>query len=153
MKARRADDIPPATDELLAAGQRRVGEGRLNLRALRPAGIDDAETERHVAEITQSYGAHAQIPPAKEGVPAAPPPAPISAPVEASPAPVLLRRTRYASFRIDLPEYLDQELTMRSARDRATKTYLIIEALHRAGYTVKPEDLVADRRKTRFRQD
>ena len=42
---------------------------------------------------------------------------------------------------------------MRSARDRATKTYLIMEALHRAGYKVKPEDLVVDRRKTRFRQD
>ena len=62
-------------------------------------------------------------------------------------------RTRYASFRVDLPEYLDQELTERSARERATKTYLIMDALRRAGYTVKPEDLVADRRKTRFRQD
>ena len=30
---------------------------------------------------------------------------------------------------------------MRSARERATKTYLIMDALHRAGYTVKPEDL------------
>ena len=149
MKARRADEIPPATDELLAAGQRRVGEGRLNLRALRPAGIDDAETERHVEEITQTYGAHAQIPPAKEGAQLRRKPAPM----EASPPLLPARRTRYASFRIDLPEYLDQELTMRSARDRATKTYLIIEALHRAGYTVNPEDLVADRRKTRFRQD
>jgi hypothetical protein len=26
-----------------------------------------------------------------------------------------------------------------------------MNALHRAGYTVKPEDLVTDRRKTRFR--
>ena len=149
MRTQRAPEIPPATDELLAAGQRKVGEGRLNLRSLKPAGTDDAETERHVEEITHSYGAHAQIPPAKERLsgPATP------ASVEASPPPPAARRTRYASFRVDLPEYLDQELTMRSARDRATKTYLIMEALHRAGYTVRPEDLVADRRKTRFRQE
>jgi hypothetical protein len=145
MSTRRANEIPPATDELLAAGQRKVGEGRLNLRALKPAGIDDAETERHVEEITQSYGAHAQILPAKAKA------VPLRAePDETAPA---LRRARHASFRVDLPEYLDQELTMRSARERATKTYLIMEALHRAGYTVKPEDLVADRRKTRFRHD
>lgn len=148
MSARRPNEIPPATDELLAAGQRKVGEGRLNLRRLKPAGVDDAETERHVEEITQRYGAHAQIPPAKPktvvlGAEA----------IEASAAPLAARRTRYASFRVDLPEYLDQELTMRSARDRATKTYLIMDALNRAGYTVKPEDLVADRRKTRFRHD
>jgi hypothetical protein len=150
MRTQRAPEIPSATDELLAAGQRKVGEGRLNLRALKPAGTDDAETERHVDEITQSYGAHAQIAPAKGRTlePAKP------AALEASTTtPAAARRTRYASFRVDLPEYLDQELTMRSARDRATKTYLIMEALHRAGYTVRPEDLVADRRKTRFRQE
>ena len=145
MKARRAAEIPPATDELLAAGQRRVGEGRLNLRALKPAGGDDDATERQVEEITHSYGAHAQIPPATAK------PSPI-AETPASEPPPMVRRARYASFRVDLPEYLDQELTMRSARERATKTYLIMEALHRAGYTVRPEDLVADRRKTRFRQ-
>jgi hypothetical protein len=144
MTRSRTSDIPPATDELLAAGQRKVGEGRLNLRGLRPAGIDDDENERHVEEITQTYGAHAQIPPAK---------AARAQPADAAPIPVAVRRSRYASFRVDLPDYLDQELTMRSARDRATKTYLIMDALRRAGYTVKPEDLVADRRKTRFRQD
>jgi hypothetical protein len=149
MRTQRAPEIPSATDELLAAGQRKVGEGRLNLRALKPAGMDDAETERHVEEITHSYGANAQIPPAKAERDRVMP-----ATVETSTVPPpAARRTRYASFRVDLPEYLDQELTMRSARDRATKTYLIMEALHRAGYTVRPEDLVADRRKTRFRQE
>jgi len=147
MSARRPDAIPPATDELLAAGQRRVGEGRLNLRALKPAGIDDAESERHVEEITQSYGAHAQIPPAAAKLA----PRPAAAPERSIQA--TAPRSRRASFRIDLPEYLDQELTMRSARERATKAYLIMDALHRAGYTVRPEDLIADRRKTRFRHD
>jgi len=148
MSTRRPNEIPPATDELLAAGQRKVGQGGLNLRSLKPAGIDDAETERHVEEITQRYGAHAQIPPGKPETLVL-----RTKSIEASAAPLAARRARYASFRVDLPEYLDQELTMRSARDRATKTYLIMDALHRAGYTVKPEDLVADRRKTRFRHD
>src|SRR4051812_7281939 len=149
MSARQRAEIPLATDELLAASQRKVGEGRLNLRALKPAGIDDVESERHVEEITRTYGAHAQIAPRKDR--ASPEPEPAATAPSTAPAPA--RRTRYASFRVDLPEYLDQELTERSARERATKTFLIMEALHRAGYTVKPEDLVADRRKTRFRQD
>ncbi len=149
MSARQRAEIPPATDELLAAGQRKVGEGRLNLRALKPAGIDDAETERHVEEITHTYGAHAQIVPKKDWASTEAK----SAAAASSPAPTPARRTRYASFRVDLPEYLDQELTERSARERATKTFLIMQALQRAGYTVNPEDLVADRRKTRFRQE
>jgi len=149
MKARpRAAEIPPATDELLAAGQRRVGEGRLNLRDLKPAGIDDAEAERHVEEITHTCGAHAQIAPVKSGIAE---PVKLAAASELGPA-VPARRARYASFRVDLPEYLDQELTERSARERVTKTYLIMDALRRAGFTVRPEDLVSDRRKTRFRQ-
>jgi hypothetical protein len=141
----RATEIPPATDELLAAGQRKLGEGRLDLRGLKPAGADDAETERHAEEITHRYGGHAQIPPGGTATVAPAAAAPITGP---SPA-----RTRYASFRVDLPDYLDEELRMRAATGHATKTYLIIEALHRAGYTVKPEDLIEDRRKTRFRQD
>jgi hypothetical protein len=150
MKARpRVTEIPPATDELLAAGQRRVGEGRLNLRDLKPAGIDDAEAARHVEEITHTYGAHAQIAPVKSG---GAEPVKLATASELGPAPVPARRARYASFRVDLPEYLDQELTERSARERVTKTYLIMDALRRAGFTVRPEDLVSDRRKTRFRQ-
>ena len=146
MSVRRQNDIPPATDELLAASQRRVGEGRLKLRTLKPAGIDEAEIERHVEEITHTYGAHAQIPPATAATASLRAPPPETGPPQT-------RRPRYASFRIDLPEYLDQELTIRSATQRVTKTYLIIEALQRAGYIVRPEDLVADRRRTRFRQD
>ena len=147
MKARpQAVEIPPATDELLAAGQRRVREGRLNLRDLKPAGTDDVEAERHIEEITRTYGAHSQIAPTKSRVIE-----PINPPTQTAPGSA--RRTRYASFRVDLPEYLDQELTERSARERVTKTYLIMDALRSAGFTIKPEDLVSDRRKTRFRQE
>jgi hypothetical protein len=112
---------------------------------LQPVG-DDAETEWAAQEITQSYGGHTQIAPTKEGAPAA------TAAIEPQRQPAA-PRTKYASFRVDLPEYLDQELTMRSARDRVTKTYLIMEALRRAGYTVQADDLVTDRRKTRWRSE
>ena len=95
MSARQRAEIPPATDELLAAGQRKVGEGRLNLRALKPAGIDDAETERHVEEITHSYGAHAQIAPKKDQVSE---PRNMQRRRQARPGRPS-RRTRYASFR------------------------------------------------------
>jgi hypothetical protein len=145
----RRSAIPGATEELLAAGQRKVGEGRLNLRSLPPVGADDEETERNVQEITQSYGAHAQIAPAKEG--AAPPIAKDATTAPPSQRRPAVARTKFASFRVDLPEYLDQELTVRSARDRVTKTYLIMDALRRAGFKVQPEDLVTDRRKTRWR--
>jgi hypothetical protein len=149
MTERRPSDIPPATDELLAAGRRKVGEGRLNLRTLQPVG-DDAETERAAQEITQSYGGHAQIAPTKEGAPVRAPTSTAAIEPQRQPA---APRTKYASFRVDLPEYLDQELTMRAARDRVTKTYLIMEALRRAGYTVQTDDLVTDRRKTRWRTE
>ena len=95
----RAAEIPPATDELLAAGQRRLGEGRLNLRDLKPAGIDDASAERHVEEITQTYGAHVQIAPTKSSV--AEPAKPVVT-LEATSQPGAVRRSRYASFRVDL---------------------------------------------------
>jgi hypothetical protein len=95
------------------------------------------------------YGAHAQIAPVKSG---GAEPAKLATASELGQALVPARRARYASFRVDLPEYLDQELTERSARERVTKTYLIMDALRSAGFTVRPEDLVVDRRKTRFRQ-
>ena len=101
---------------------------------------------RRARGFTQTYGAHTQIAPAKSRL--LEPDKPIA--TESNPPPE--RRTRHASFRVDLPKYLDQELTERAARERVTKTYLIMDALRRAGFTVKPEDLVSDRRKTRFRQ-
>ena len=100
MSARQRAEIPPATDELLAAGQRKVGEGRLNLRALKPAGIDDAETERHVEEITHTYGAHAQIAPKKDRVSAeaklAAAAAPSPAPAPRAPHPLRQLSSRFA---------------------------------------------------------
>ena len=147
----RRPEIPTAADELLQASQRRVGagEGRLNLRSLKPVGFDDDATESAAREIANSYGAHAQIPPSKSGLTqptARPAPAVIEAPK------VTPERTKIASFRVDLPDYLDQELTMRSARDRVTKGYLILDALRRAGFNVREEDLVTDRRRTRYDQ-
>ena len=148
MSDRRSREIPPAADELRAAGQRKIGEGRLKFRELRPVGEDEAATERAVMTIAQSYGANAQIPPTRTL-----PQTPISSrsAVETPELPPPSFKSKFASFRIDLPEYLDQELTMRAARDRVTKAYLVLDALRLAGFTVQNEDLVTDRRKTRWK--
>ena len=41
----------------------------------------------------------------------------------------------------------DQEMAMKKAERRVTKTFLIMEALSKAGYRVDEVDLVQDRRK------
>ena len=51
------------------------------------------------------------------------------------------------SIRGYIPNYLDDELTLKSAERRVTKTFLIMEALAKAGYRVDDNDLVQDRRK------
>ena len=100
MSARQRAEIPPATDELLAAGQRKIGEGRLNLRALKPAGIDDAETERYVEEITHTYGAHAQIAPKKDRTSTEAKPAAVT------PSPAPARRSRAGRIPFRSPTFL-----------------------------------------------
>ena len=40
-----------------------------------------------------------------------------------------------------IPNYLDDELTLKSAERRVTKTFLIMEALAKAGYRVEEHPL------------
>ena len=51
------------------------------------------------------------------------------------------------SIRGYIPQYLDDELSVKAAERRVTKTFLIIEALANAGYRVDEADLVHDRRR------
>jgi hypothetical protein len=46
---------------------------------------------------------------------------------------------------------LDDELAVKAAERRVTKTFLITEALAKAGYRVNEPDLVQDRRRNRQR--
>ena len=51
------------------------------------------------------------------------------------------------SVRGYIPLYLDDELSMEAAKRRVTKTFLIMEALAKAGYRIAQEDLIEDCRK------
>lgn len=61
--------------------------------------------------------------------------------------PVLPQVAPVVSIRGYIPNYLDDELTRKSAERRVTKTFLIMEALEKAGYHLDKADLVQDRRK------
>lgn len=86
----------------------------------------DEEVDANSRLMGQKWGASTSIP-------ATPPPPPEVAPV--------------VSIRGYIPNYLDDELTRKSAERRVTKTFLIIEALEKAGYHVDKADMVQDRRK------
>ena len=85
----------------------------------------DAEIEANSRQLGEKWGASTRIEPEVE----TPPPAPV------------------VSIRGYIPDYLDQEMAMKSAERRVTKTFLIMEALAKAGYRVDEVDMVQDRRK------
>lgn len=67
--------------------------------------------------------------------------APSPLPTAVAPAP--------ASWKLVLPEYLDREIARRAAERQVTKNFLVLEALSGAGYEVRPDDLIGDRRRRR----
>jgi hypothetical protein len=85
----------------------------------------DAEIEENSRRIGERWGAATRIEQEPEHIPMAP----------------------VVSIRGYIPEYLDQEMAMKAAERRVTKTFLIMEALSKAGYRVDEVDLVQDRRK------
>ena len=111
-------EFPPLDDEL-----------RPKLRLKKHADVlpaTDEEVEANSRRIGEKWGAATSIP---APVPAVPQPAPV------------------ISIRGYIPQYLDDELTRKAAERRVTKTFLLVEALAKAGYRVDAIDLVQDRRK------
>ena len=105
---------------------------RIDLKAIQPkADADDATIEENSRRLGNEWGA-------STGLQRVPPPA------AAARAPV-------ASLRIEVPTYLDNELTQKAAAHRVTKQYLVLTALRHAGYHIDDADLVADKRKARRR--
>ena len=96
---------------------------RVDLKALRPAGGDDATVERNSRRLTNEWGATTVIAPDV--------------------------RPLLASLRIEVPDYLDRELALKAVEQRVTKQFLVLQALQQAGYRVDAVDLVPDKRKTR----
>jgi hypothetical protein len=121
----------PSIDNELAAPRK-----RLDLKAIRPrAEIDDAIIEENSRKIGTEWGASTSLQPV----------APADYPIP--------QRTPVANLRIEVPDYLDQELAMKAAAQRVTKQFLVLQAMKVAGYQVRDEDLVADRRKARHRKE
>jgi hypothetical protein len=100
---------------------------RPKLRLKRHTGVtaDDAEVEANSRQIGERWGATTRIDREQEQIQLAP----------------------VVSIRGYIPNYLDDELTLKSAERRVTKTFLILEALAKAGYRVDQHDMVQDRRK------
>src|SRR4051812_31174680 len=58
-------------------------------------------------------------------------------------------RTELSSLRIEVPKYVQVMLGHAAAERSVTKQYLILEALMKAGYPIKEEDIVEDKRRKR----
>ena len=115
--------LPPIGNELEAPR-------RPDLRGLKPRGAsDDAAIEANSQALGERWGASTSVRPA-EPAPAAP----------------------VASLRLEIPDYLDNELALAAAQRRVTKAFLVMSALAQAGYRIDPADLVPDRRKVRSRK-
>jgi hypothetical protein len=101
---------------------------RVDLKSIRPkTATDDATVEENSRKLGSEWGASTTLTGSQ------------STPV----APVL------ASLRIEVPTYLDDELTQRAAARRVTKQFLVLTALRQAGYRIRDADIVADKRKAR----
>ncbi len=119
--------LPPIDEDLADAPRR-----RLDLRGIKPrAPIDDAEVEANSRALGERWGASTSVKPAEEPAPAA---------------------VAIASLRLEIPDYLDNELALAAAQRRVTKAFLVMSALAQAGYRIDPADLVPDRRKVRSRK-
>lgn len=117
--------LPSITDELTPAPRQ-----KLDLRTLRPREpMADEAVEANSRAIGQKWGASTQLPI-----------------MERLPQPAATISTRAY-----LPDYLDQELAMKSAERRVTKNFLIMEALAQAGYRVDEVDLIEDRRRNKLK--
>lgn len=87
-------------------------------------GIDDAEIDAGARTVRLALGAPSQLPPGLETV-------------------------RPARLNLVIPSYLEDQLKDAAHAKRSTVTSLILDALARAGYEVRPEDLVPDKRRRR----
>lgn len=120
--------FPPLDDELRP-------RARLKKHA-DAAPATDEEIEANSRLMGEKWGASTSVAAAAASpaaAPAPPPPLPPLAPV--------------TSIRGYIPQYLDDELAVKAAERRVTKTFLIMEALEKAGYHVEENDMVQDRRK------
>jgi hypothetical protein len=115
--------LPPIDGELTPTPRR-----RLDLSSLKPREpLADQAVDENSRMIGEKWGASTHLPIAEPVAPLAP----------------------VTSIRGYIPQYLDDELSVKAAERRVTKTFLIMEALAKAGYRVDEADLVQDRRRNK----
>ena len=119
-------DLPPIKDEL-----RQAAKTRLDVSLKPRPELPDEAIAANSRTIGERYGSATSLPPPTPAVEPPKPAAPLT------------------SVRFDCPEYLDKELSVKAAEQGVTKTYLILQALGRAGYRLDEVDLVKDRRRLR----
>lgn len=119
--------VLPSIDHELAPAPR----PKVNLKSLRSKEpIADEDVAANSRAIGEKWGASTQLPTFEQVIPL----------------------SSVVSIRGYIPQYLDDELTIKAAGRRVTKTFLILEALQRAGYRVDDTDMVEDRRKSKLRK-
>jgi hypothetical protein len=116
-------DLPP-----IDLTPQRPDAGGKGLPSLAPRTLDDdSAVEAAGRAVASGWGASTRLPAAAARPPSSP----------------TLR------LNIDIPDYLDQALRDAAHHQRKSVRALVLEALHAAGYTVLPQDMVADRRRKR----
>ncbi len=110
-------DLPSIAEELAAP------RPRVNLKTLRPRDdIPDSTVDANSKTIGSQWGASTQLPASEEATP-------------------------LTSVRIDLPDYVDRQLKLKSVMEGGSKAYYILKALAKDGFDIKETDLKFDRRK------
>jgi hypothetical protein len=66
--------------------------------------------------------------------------------IEAEAAQLQKSETVFDSIRLNIPAYLNKQLSLDAAEKNCTKTHLILQALANAGYKIDPTDMTPDRR-------
>ena len=99
---------------------------------------DDEEDSRILAAADQLSARHSAL---RDSSPSAVSPSQRQTP---KPVPTLM-----ASWKLVVPDYLDRELSRYAAERRVSKGFLVLEALSKAGYEIRSEDLIGDRRRRR----
>lgn len=118
--------LPPIDRELTPAPRKRLDLA--GLKQLREPIADEA-VEANSRVIGEKWGASTQLSRDEQSPP----------------------RPPVTSIRGYIPQYLDDELAIKAAERRVTKTFLILEALAKAGYRVDESDLVQDRRRIKHK--
>lgn len=98
---------------------------------------DDEDDSRILAAADQLSARHSALRDGSPPTTALPCPAP-------TPVPTVM-----ASWKLVVPDYLDRELSRCAAERRVSKGFLVLEALAKVGYEIRPEDLIGDRRRKR----